>query len=261
MRQPASICVGHGLVINLGHPLEVAWKKQSLARRVLFPRGGLCIGSPDTEIPEFSWTRPALTAVVHVSSELFGGATLPELRCEMATVDLQVLSLVQSMRTELEQGAPGSALYGEFLGHRLALYFQQRYGRVGNAEKRQGGLGSRRIRLLTEYIREHPSNSLTLSELAGVAGLSIFHFARNFRKEFGVSPHRFLQDLRIGWAKELLSRTSVDLAEISRRLGFSNASHFVRVFKATTGETPGHYRRRMRASSGAKGCLVRDESR
>ncbi|MBV9489007.1 MAG: helix-turn-helix transcriptional regulator [Verrucomicrobia bacterium] len=261
MRQPAAIGISHGLVINLDHPLEVTWKKGSSAKAVLFPRGGLCLGSPNTEIPEFSWTSPVLIAVVHVSPELFAGATPPELGCALATVDLPILSLVQSMRTELEQGAPHGAMGGESLGHRLAIYLQQHYGRTGNTKRNWGGLGSRRIRLLTEHIREHQGNPLTLSELAGITDLSVFHFARSFRKEFGVSPCRFLQDLRIRRAKELLRRTSVDQKEISRQLGFSNASHFVRVFKANTGETPGQYRKQRRASVGVEGFLGRDESR
>jgi AraC family transcriptional regulator len=179
----------------------------------------------------------------------------------MATVDMPVLSLVQSMRAELEQGALHNAIFGESLGHSLALYLQRRYSRTGNLEKRWGGLGSRRLRLLTEYLREPQANPLTLSKLAAITGLSVFHFAHSFRKDFGVSPYQFLQDLRVGRAKELLCRTSVDQKEISRQLGFASASHFVRVFKANTGETPGQYRKQRRASVGVKDFFGLNKSR
>jgi AraC-like DNA-binding protein len=67
---------------------------------------------------------------------------------------------------------------------------------------------------------------------------------RHFRKQFGTTPARFANQLRIAEAKRHLRQGDEPLEELSFRLGFADASHFSRVFRKNTGESPAEYRRR-----------------
>jgi AraC-like DNA-binding protein len=92
-----------------------------------------------------------------------------------------------------------------------------------------------------DYIAAHVSHHIGLGEIAGVAGLTSWHFARAFRERFGVPPHRFQLWLRIDLARRLLA-DGASGSEVAHRTGFADQSHFIRVFKRLTGMTPSRYR-------------------
>ena len=86
------------------------------------------------------------------------------------------------------------------------------------------------------------SRDLRLDDLAGVAGISTFHFAREFKKMTGASPHQYLMKLRIQRAQSLLKESNLPLIEVGLQSGFSHQSHFTRLFRRFTGTTPQSYR-------------------
>ncbi|MGQ0618938.1 MAG: helix-turn-helix domain-containing protein [Panacagrimonas sp.] len=86
------------------------------------------------------------------------------------------------------------------------------------------------------------AEGLSLEELAEEAGVSRSHFARRFRAETGVSPHRYQSQQRIEKAKTLLRETRMNLVDIAIDLGFCSQSHFTQVFRALAGITPRKYR-------------------
>jgi len=88
----------------------------------------------------------------------------------------------------------------------------------------------------------HLSQSIELAELAGIAGLSVFHFARQFKQSAGVTPHSFVVQKRVERAREMLGRTDLSLSEIAIATGFSDQSHFARHFRQMLGTTPGQFR-------------------
>jgi len=83
---------------------------------------------------------------------------------------------------------------------------------------------------------------LTLDQLAGVAALSTYHFARMFHASFGEPPHAWVRARRLAHARGLLAAGKGDLAGIAQAAGFGNASHLSRVFRDAVGVTPGQYR-------------------
>jgi AraC family transcriptional regulator len=97
----------------------------------------------------------------------------------------------------------------------------------------------RRIR---DYVDAHLAEPLTLDELAGVAALSTYHFARMFHTSFGEPPHAWVRARRLAHARKLLAAGKGDLAGIAQASGFGNASHLARVFRDAVGVTPGQYR-------------------
>lgn len=93
-----------------------------------------------------------------------------------------------------------------------------------------------------DYVDAHLDAPLTLAELAGVAALSTYHFARMFHTSFGEPPHAWVRARRIERAKALLAAGKSDLASIAQASGFGSASHLSRVFRDAAGVTPGQYR-------------------
>jgi AraC family transcriptional regulator len=108
-----------------------------------------------------------------------------------------------------------------------------------------GTLPMSRLRRVTEHIREHLDQDLTLARLGAVVYMSPYHFARLFQRSTGVPPHQFVVRTRIDRAVTLLAARELSIARISRAVGFRTASHFSTVFRRVTGVTPRAYRARQ----------------
>ena len=90
---------------------------------------------------------------------------------------------------------------------------------------------------------EEELDSIRIGELSEDTALSRTEFSRVFRRFEGMSPREYLQERKVQRARQLLEG-SRSLSEIALDLGFHDQSHFTRVFKQLTGETPSAYRRR-----------------
>lgn len=93
------------------------------------------------------------------------------------------------------------------------------------------------------YLREHFAEAgLSVEELAGMANLSPWYYIRRFRACYGVTPHQYILRQRIEMARGLLDTTSLSVEEIAYQCGFSGPSHFIDVFRKTSGMTPMKFR-------------------
>jgi AraC-like DNA-binding protein len=117
---------------------------------------------------------------------------------------------------------------------------------VAPASQARGGLSPCVIRRLDEYVDAHLDGSVDLQALAGVAGLSIFHFARAFKRTTGKTPHSYLMEKRVRRAQKLLADTDISLSQVAFAAGFSDQSHLARHFRRLVGSSPGEYRRLQR---------------
>jgi AraC family transcriptional regulator len=104
------------------------------------------------------------------------------------------------------------------------------------------GLSRDRLKRVCDYIETHLDDRLTLTDLAGVACLSPYHFSRSFKEAMGIGPQRYVMQRRLNRAKTLMRRTNQPLAEIAQRAGFADQSHLTSIFRRETGVTPGRYR-------------------
>ena len=96
------------------------------------------------------------------------------------------------------------------------------------------------IERVLEHIRVNLNQPLALSELAELAGLSLWRFATVFRQQVGVSPHRYICRLRLERAQAMI-RAGVPAATAASEAGFYDQSHLSRHFKTVFGMTPGQY--------------------
>lgn len=96
------------------------------------------------------------------------------------------------------------------------------------------------------YIKEkYCENSLSLEEVAKSAGMSPCYFAVIFKQQTGKTFNRYLTDVRINIAKDLILYTDEKSYEIGPKVGYDNASYFSTVFKKTTGMSPSEYKKRF----------------
>ena len=110
----------------------------------------------------------------------------------------------------------------------------------------RGGMAFGSLRRTREHIEQRLAHKISLRELADIAGLSAGHFSRAFKQSVGMSPHRYLMRRRVTAATDLIRDTELSLAEVALNVGFSDQSHFTRVFARESGETPSAFRRRYR---------------
>ncbi|HEY5805525.1 MAG TPA: AraC family transcriptional regulator [Lysobacter sp.] len=96
-----------------------------------------------------------------------------------------------------------------------------------------------------DYLRAHLDRSLTLDDLAAVAGLSPFHFLRSFRAVHHATPQQMLMALRLFEAKRLLGDGQAP-ARVAAAVGLSDQAHLTRAFARRYGVTPARYRRQIR---------------
>jgi AraC family transcriptional regulator len=160
------------------------------------------------------------------------GLDLPYLRAAMAAVD-----------AELTAGGAGGPLAAESLANVLAVHLIRHVLAPRPQRGRDGALPRGKLRAVVEYIEEHLDADLTLEQIAAVAHLSVYHFARQFRAATGLPPHKFVIRRRVERARHLLQAgTDLSLAEVAAHVGFSDQSQFSHHFKRLVGVTPGQFR-------------------
>ena len=132
---------------------------------------------------------------------------------------------------------------------RLVL-FLVRYSRLYAAqrEKRRDGSDDYYgyIYKVLEYVSDHYCDDITMADMSAVTGLSPDYMARRFKAVMYMSPSEYVRKLRIAKAMEYLCNTSLSIAEIAEKTGFSDVSLFSRVFKAAVGLPPASYRKNLR---------------
>lgn len=98
----------------------------------------------------------------------------------------------------------------------------------------------RRARLERARERMHAEPAaMTLDTMAETACLSNFHFLRLFTETFGTTPHKYLTELRLERARELLTSTTESIERVASRVGFASSTTFGNTFKRRFGHSPG----------------------
>jgi AraC family transcriptional regulator len=99
------------------------------------------------------------------------------------------------------------------------------------------------------FVGTQAGESLTLASLAAVAGLSTYHFTRQFTARFGVSPMAYVREQRMALAaSRLIGAAPPALVELAFDLGFETQEGFTRAFKRAHGVSPGRYRKNPRSA-------------
>ena len=151
------------------------------------------------------------------------------------------LSIISAMTDETAAGR----IFVETASATLAARLLQTYRDSGSTKSHEPAahrLDQAKLRRVLDYISTNIDKEITLAQLAGVAGLSVFHFARTFTRAMGVSPHRYVSRMRLENAMADIAAGKLSLAEIAFKAGFSSQASFTRAFYRVNGLTPGEYR-------------------
>jgi AraC family transcriptional regulator len=126
------------------------------------------------------------------------------------------------------------------LAHRLVDHLLDRYAGLPDPDRRAraGRLDPKTVDRVAELVEARLADPLDLADLAAVARLSPYHFHRCFRRTTGLAPHAFVTARRMDRARLLVSATTRPVDEIATSVGFSNLSHFRRVFRRHHGLPP-----------------------
>jgi AraC-like DNA-binding protein len=116
---------------------------------------------------------------------------------------------------------------------------------VGHPDPRIA-LPAHKLRRVLGYIDANLDKPITLRELADLAQLSPYHFARVFKHATGRSPYDHVRWRRITRSTALVARSELKIAEISASTGFASASHFSSAFQRAAGLSPLQFRRVVR---------------
>jgi AraC family transcriptional regulator len=145
---------------------------------------------------------------------------------------------------ELTAGGTGGRLAAESLANVLAVHLIRHVLAPRQPTRRRDGVLPRvRLRAVIEYVEEHLDAGLTLEQMAAVARLSAYHFARQFKTATGLPPHQYVILCRVERARQLLQAgTNLSLAEVALHAGFSDQSVFCLHFKRLVGVTPRQFR-------------------
>ena len=150
---------------------------------------------------------------------------------------------------EMAAGGAGGRLAAESLANVLAVHLIRHVLAPRRPGGRDGALPRGRLRAVIEYVEEHLDACPTLEQIAAVAHLSPYHFARQFKGATGLPPHQYVIARRVERAKQLLQGGGdVSLAEVAVHAGFSDQSHFCHHFKRLVGVTPGQFRMSARTA-------------
>ena len=101
-----------------------------------------------------------------------------------------------------------------------------------------GGLAPRTLGRVVELVHGTLDGAISIGDMARVAGLSPFHFARQFRRSTGVAPHAYVVRARVHEATRLILE-GADAADAAARVGFSSQGHLTRHMRRLLGVTPG----------------------
>ncbi len=105
------------------------------------------------------------------------------------------------------------------------------------------GAGDRRLETLIQWLSERLDKRTSLDDMAGYLAMSASHFRAVFRKHCGLSPGKFLLQMRMDQAARYLAETVMPIKEVARRVGYDDVAHFYRAFKTRHGQSPGAHRR------------------
>ncbi len=160
----------------------------------------------------------------------------------LALLEPVIAEVSQSIVRAVAAGAPD--LYAEsatqfIVRHLLGLHneWTSEAGR-----ERVGRIAKRRLLAVIEYMRVNYARPLTLERLSSEACVSRHHFGYLFKRAIGVTPHRFLTELRLDASASLLTETDKSVSHVALSCGFYTVAHFSSAFRRRFNQSPTAYR-------------------
>lgn len=234
----------HVLAINTGSAYTYESRLDGRYHQGIFISGGISL-YPARLIMPYRWSRDISIISLSLSQELLNRNAQELLnrdRVELRVIYNAKEPLLQQMglalKANLESGS-SSLVYAQTMANAIAVHLLQQFSTQPHTSLNlDRGLSRYKLKRVQQYIDDHLDQKIPLEDLAAIAGLSQYHFARAFKQSTGLSPHQYLIQMRITRAQQLLKQPNMSISEVAIACGFSNQSHFHRHFKKHLGITP-----------------------
>lgn len=149
-----------------------------------------------------------------------------------------VVGVAGMIRDELLSAGAGGRLCAESLATVFVVHLLRQLHPAPAVRGLTGGLARHVLRAVEEFVMDNLDADLALADLAAVAHLSEYHFARLFKATTGQTPHQYVIACRVERAKALITEGRLTLAEVAAACGFADQSGFTKHFKRVVGVTP-----------------------
>jgi AraC family transcriptional regulator len=235
----------HVLDFHVGKPVQVTTRLDSRARAGLQYEGEFCVlpaGLTGQWAMRASWD-----ALVIRLSPLLVEEAADSLRLKPSSARIDPALRIRDphleyiggcLQAERAAGYPNGRLYMDSLATAIAVRLLRRQARHAPAvftSKRQ--LPKWRLRSVCDYIEANLDRSLSLAELARVAGFSVSHFKPLFRRAVGLPVHRYVIERRVERARQLILQGD-RTGDIALTVGFTHQSHMARWLRRVLGIGP-----------------------
>jgi AraC family transcriptional regulator len=244
---------GHVAITYYGEPQDIVWRRGG-ERLAGATRTGTITIIPEGH--EGRWDIAGPIGVSHVflpqdrlqaCADQLGDGQVPELVARVGFADPVAARVMELLAREAPAaGDPAARLFVEQATDLLVTQLMRghsSFGAIETPERR--GLAEWQVRKVTAYMREHLDEPVGLDVLAGLAGLSRFHFCTAFRQATGATPHAWLVNVRIERARQMLADPEMPVTEVALAVGYETPSSFAAAFRKVTGTTPSAWRRQL----------------
>jgi AraC family transcriptional regulator len=241
------------------------WVRHDQAFAMMLGPGSIEWGSKRAALEKFAYTAGDLALCDRHNGEWVGLMNVPhlqlgisdaaltaatdeadgeiELRPHRKFADSRLGALVNAVHAEMLVGFPSGRLFLDSVEQAMAVALVNGQAvRSRPVKISRGGLGSSRLRRITDLVHARLEDELGLDDLAQSVGLSTAHFARMFRKSTGETPHQFVLRNRLERAKAMLRAPNTRVLAVAVACGFKTQQHFAQVFRNVYGVSPTEYR-------------------
>ncbi|MBY4640680.1 AraC family transcriptional regulator [Gluconacetobacter entanii] len=158
--------------------------------------------------------------------------------------DAFISGVLTGLTAEIQTVHSASSLFVNGLLESLTIHLLRHYAETHSAlTPRRAQLPAWKLRKALDHMEAHLAEPFDLDFLAGLCGMSRFHFSRSFHNTMGQTPSRWFVRRRVEYAKELLCQSDKSVIKLALTIGYESSSHFAQVFRRETGISPRDYRK------------------
>jgi AraC family transcriptional regulator len=243
----------YAVVAYMGGAEAVKWRRYDTSWETDRVGPGTVSVLTRAEVSHWRWDRPIDACHIYLPPDALSGIAADAFERNIEDIELKnVLSAEDAVLTEAalrlsneaSDGGLGGQLYVEALRCQISVHILRTYAATITFREHRcsGGLSRTERRMVVEYIEENINRNISLADLAGLLRLSVFHFSRKFRREFGCPPYAYVILQRLEHAKRQLRRGNAPLKLVAANSGFADQSHMTRLFRRVLNVTPAEYR-------------------
>lgn len=157
--------------------------------------------------------------------------------------DQEIPAMATRIIREMETDDPFRSTGATIAVLELLLLLCRKYSHPCTPSADTNGSSQKRVQAAISYIKQNIGNKLSVAQIAAAAGVSQYHFMREFKRCTGSTIANYISMIRCEYAKELLSSGKYKVNQVAYLCGFESESYFTTVFKKHTCMLPTEYGR------------------